>query len=83
MWIGAGEWIERVKVAGYKAVIERVFIIHVNAYVWNCPQHITPRYTAEEIREAVHSIEERLHVVEKENQALREELEKARAGTAN
>lgn len=79
----AGEWIERVKTPGYKAVIERVFVIHVEAYDWNCPQHITPRYTAEEIREAVHAIEERLLVLEGENQALRQELEKARATTGN
>ena len=79
----AGAWKERVQIAGYKAVIERVFLIHVDAYDWNCPQHITPRYTAEEIREAVRGIEERLHVLEKENQALRQELEQARAATAN
>ena len=35
---------------GYKAVIERVFVIHLEAFDWNCPQHITPRYTAEEIQ---------------------------------
>ncbi|MDB6067309.1 MAG: pyridoxamine 5-phosphate oxidase-related FMN-binding protein [Pedosphaera sp.] len=28
---------------GYSAKIERVFIIHVAATDWNCPQHITPR----------------------------------------
>ncbi|UWZ81866.1 pyridoxamine 5'-phosphate oxidase family protein [Occallatibacter riparius] len=79
----ASEWIERVRMPGYKAVIERVFLIHVDAYDWNCPQHITPRYTAEEIREAVHGIEERIDVLEKENQALRQELEKARVRTGN
>jgi hypothetical protein len=81
----AEPWIGRVRMPGYKAVIERVFVIHVEAYDWNCPQHITPRYTAEEIRDAVHTIEERLHDLELENEGLRKELAQlhARAGTAS
>ncbi|MBT6150231.1 MAG: pyridoxamine 5'-phosphate oxidase [Gemmatimonadetes bacterium] len=33
---------------GYKAKIERAFLFHVEAFDWNCPQHITPRYTEQE-----------------------------------
>jgi predicted pyridoxine 5'-phosphate oxidase superfamily flavin-nucleotide-binding protein len=33
---------------GYPSKIERVVLFHVVAFDWNCPQHITPRYTAEE-----------------------------------
>jgi hypothetical protein len=33
---------------GYRARIERLFVVQVAAFDWNCPQHITPRYTAEE-----------------------------------
>jgi hypothetical protein len=69
---------DRVRVPGYKAVIERVFVIHVEAYDWNCPQHITPRYTAEEIHDAVHAIEERLHTLETENKRLSNELAQLR-----
>ena len=29
-----------------------MMILHIEAYDWNCPQHITPRYTVEEIEEA-------------------------------
>jgi hypothetical protein len=29
--------------------IERVFVLHVEGFDWNCPQHITPRYTEYEI----------------------------------
>tara|TARA_R110002096_G_scaffold164099_6_gene331792 strand:+ start:4059 stop:4670 length:612 start_codon:yes stop_codon:yes gene_type:complete len=36
---------------GYDAKIERLITLTVQAYDWNCPQHITPRYTEEEIRE--------------------------------
>ena len=35
----------------YKAQIERAMVLHVEAFDWNCPQHITPRYTIEEVRE--------------------------------
>ncbi|WP_420321296.1 pyridoxamine 5'-phosphate oxidase family protein [Flagellimonas sp.] len=31
----------------YKA--ERIFLFHIKAFDWNCPQHITPRYTLEDI----------------------------------
>ena len=41
--------VERVNPEGYGAVAERVFLLEVKAYDWNCPQHITPRYTLEEL----------------------------------
>ncbi len=75
----AAPWIERVELPGYKAVIERVFLIHMEAYDWNCPQHITPRYTAEEIRDAVRGVEEKLHSLETENERLRRELKNLRS----
>src|ERR1700744_1616300 len=34
-------------------VIERVILIHVEGFDWNCPQHITPRYTAEELEQTL------------------------------
>ena len=74
----ADAWMDRVRIPGYKAVIERVFVIHVEAYDWNCPQHITPRYTAEEIRSAVHDVEEKLRTLEAENKRLRDEVAQLR-----
>lgn len=32
----------------YEAVVERGMIIRIEAFDWNCPQHITPRYTRSE-----------------------------------
>ncbi|RFP13745.1 MULTISPECIES: pyridoxamine 5'-phosphate oxidase family protein [unclassified Duganella] len=40
---------ELLHMPGYKARIERAFIITVEGYDWNCPQHITPRYTEQEV----------------------------------
>jgi len=37
----------------YNAVIERVYFIELIAFDWNCPQHITRRYTEDEYLEAV------------------------------
>ncbi len=39
----------RVAVEGYRAKVERVVVIEVVAFDWNCSQHIEPRYTREEI----------------------------------
>jgi ferredoxin-NADP reductase/predicted pyridoxine 5'-phosphate oxidase superfamily flavin-nucleotide-binding protein len=38
----------RLEVPSYRARIERAVIIAVEAFDWNCPQHITPRYTRAE-----------------------------------
>lgn len=34
----------------YKFRPERMMLLDIEAYDWNCPQHITPKYTAEELR---------------------------------
>ncbi len=34
---------------GYKAKVERLITFTIQAYDWNCPQHIKPRFTEEEI----------------------------------
>jgi len=45
--------VERVATPDAKNKIERVFVIDVVSYDWNCPAYITPRYTEVEIREAI------------------------------
>lgn len=70
----AEPWMERVRMPGDTTMIERVFLIHVEAFDWNCSQHITPRYTTEQIQEVVRPMEERLQKLERENAALRAQL---------
>ena len=41
--------IEKLADSEYKANIERAFLIHIEAWDRNCPQHITPRYSEEEL----------------------------------
>ena len=50
----------------YSARIDRAFIINVEGFDWNCPQHITPRWTAEEIKRAILPLQERIIELEKQ-----------------
>ena len=43
------ELLADLEVSDYRARVERGFLIHVEAFDWNCPQHITPRYTEAQI----------------------------------
>lgn len=45
------ELLARLESPHYRARIERAFVITVEGFDWNCPQHITPRYTREEMSE--------------------------------
>ena len=74
----AKEWIPKVRDPKYKATIERVFVIHVEAFDWNCQQHITPRFTQEEIRQALTPMENRMHELEQENEKLRAEISRTK-----
>jgi predicted pyridoxine 5'-phosphate oxidase superfamily flavin-nucleotide-binding protein len=65
---------ELVAVPGYKAKLERVFRLRLEAFDWNCPQHITPRFTEQEIAEAVRPLRDRVESLESENAALRARL---------
>jgi uncharacterized protein len=65
---------ERVMIPDYRAKPERILRLRVEAFDWNCPQHITPRFTEAEIREAVQPLRERLSALEAENIELRAEL---------
>lgn len=57
---------------GYKAKIERIFRLRLETFDWNCPQHITPRFTEQEVRAATAPLRARLAELEAENLRLRE-----------
>jgi predicted pyridoxine 5'-phosphate oxidase superfamily flavin-nucleotide-binding protein len=65
------EWIGKVRDPENKVATERVYVIQVEAFDWNCQQHIIPRYTEAEIREALAPLEERMQALENENKKLR------------
>jgi predicted pyridoxine 5'-phosphate oxidase superfamily flavin-nucleotide-binding protein len=59
---------------GYRGRPERAFLLHLEAFDWNCAQHITPRFTEAEIDAAVQPLREHLAALEAENRALRARL---------
>ena len=70
----AKAWILETGDPTYKAVVERVFVIRIEAFDWNCQQHIIPRFTNEEIEDALAPVEKEIRELREENKALREEL---------
>ena len=44
----------------YRARVERGFVIKIVGFDWNCPQHITPRYSEAEISTLIEPLQEQL-----------------------
>lgn len=44
----------------------RIFVVEVIGYDWNCPKYITPRYTMEEVQEAMQPLRDRIKELEVE-----------------
>ena len=70
---------EKLATPSYPARIERAFVLHLEAFSWNCPQHITPRFTEAEIDAALSPVRARIAQLEAENKMLREKLVLAEA----
>ncbi len=69
------ELLSRLMPEGYKALPERAYLIDVVGYDWNCPQHITPRFTEAELASALKPMADELT-------RLRAELDQLRAGNS-
>ena len=54
----------RLSLPDYRAVVERGFVITIEAFDWNCPQHITPRFTPAEIEKVVAPLHQRIAELE-------------------
>jgi len=65
----------RLAVPDYPGRVERLVLIAVEAFDWNCPQHITPRFTQTEIDAALVPVREELAALRRENERLRRELQ--------
>ena len=55
---------ERVQPSGTNQAVERIFIIDVLSYDWNCPKFINPRYTREEIDSLIQPLQNRIAELE-------------------
>jgi predicted pyridoxine 5'-phosphate oxidase superfamily flavin-nucleotide-binding protein len=58
----------------YRPKLERIFRLRLQAFDWNCPQHIVPRYTGSQVAEAIAALKERIAELETENAELRHHL---------
>jgi len=56
--------IEKLAAADERSLVERLFFIDVVSYDWNCPQHITPRFTIEKIQSAIAPLKKRIAELE-------------------
>jgi hypothetical protein len=61
---GDYDLVRRLSVPGYRARTERAVVITVEAFDWNCPQHITSRFTTDEIEVAVQPLRKRIAELE-------------------
>jgi predicted pyridoxine 5'-phosphate oxidase superfamily flavin-nucleotide-binding protein len=59
----------------YAAKAERIFKLTLEAFDWNCPQHIEPRYTKAEFLAASQHLVDKITRLERENALLRGSVE--------
>lgn len=62
---------------GYRGKVERALVFHLEAFDWNCPQHITPRFSEREIHAALAEARERIQALELENKELVRRLDQS------
>lgn len=62
------------KPEGYKFKPERLMLFHIAAYDWNCPQHITPRYSQADIEKITEAKNRYIQQLEEEVEVLRARL---------
>ena len=67
----AAETIAKLRSPGETSPAERAILIHIEAFDWNCPQHITPRFTEAEINAAFKPLHQRIADLEAEVATLR------------
>ena len=58
------ELVAQLAEAKVQRLVERLFLIEVVSFDWNCPKYITPRYTAAEIQELVAPLRQRIAELE-------------------
>ena len=58
------ELVRSLDLPGYPARIERVALFDVAAFDWNCPQHITRRFTEAQVEVATQPLRDRIAELE-------------------
>ncbi|MEP6656077.1 MAG: pyridoxamine 5'-phosphate oxidase family protein [Betaproteobacteria bacterium] len=63
--------VRRVELPDYQARMERVALIDIAAFDWNCPQHITQRFTLEQVEASSRPLRERIAELEEQLRSAR------------
>ncbi|MBA4852173.1 pyridoxamine 5'-phosphate oxidase family protein [Emticicia sp. BO119] len=71
---GNEELYESLDLKDYKFRAERMIVFHVVSFDWNCPQHITPRYTAGEVEAVIKPQLEYIAQLEAEIEQLKAQI---------
>ncbi|MGE0325991.1 MAG: pyridoxamine 5'-phosphate oxidase family protein [Polyangiaceae bacterium] len=58
------ELMQRLELPNYRAKVEHGIVVTVAAFDWNCPQHITERYTLEQVQALVAPLRARVQELE-------------------
>lgn len=67
----AKELVEKLQNSSYNATVERAMILHIKAFDWNCPQHITQRFSLSEMREIINPYVEQIEKLQAELDKLK------------
>lgn len=67
--------IAKLSMPDYRGRVERGWLIRVEGFDWNCPQHITPRFTEAEVAAAVAPLHAQIRALQEENIALTVKLD--------
>ncbi len=63
--------IQKLTLENYDYQSERVLLFHIDAFDWNCPQHITPRFTEKQVAEQLALKDSYIKTLEMQLEALR------------
>lgn len=62
---GDAAFLKQLQLPGYQAEVERAIVFHIEAYSWNCPQHIPIRYSEQEVGEIIAPLQTRIEELER------------------
>ncbi len=58
------ELVTSIAQAEMRGIVERIVLVEVVSFDWNCPQYITPRFTGEEVRKIIDPLKARISELE-------------------
>jgi hypothetical protein len=63
------ELVARFTTPDVQRIVERMFLIDIVSFDWNCPKYITPRYTVAEIEALVEPLKQRIAELESQSKS--------------